>query len=269
MIVSDAHQFVFMHIPKCGGTAVRSALEQFDERADIYFNRARDAHGTLGELDYRHIPLSILRDHFTDDFRCVARYQAFAVMRDPFERFPSAVFQRIRTKLPVDPATDAIHREVDAIMAQLSARFFATPVTDPDLIHFTRQCDYIYCDGQKLVDHIYLLADVASLVAAVSELSGTAIAPPQRENERLRYSNKALAAADRWVQTRVMNTLPRRIWKPVFSIVKGGLSRTGVLRRENDWYSGVFERPDVQNFIARFYAQDIETFDQLSAIKDG
>jgi hypothetical protein len=89
MIISDRHHFVFAHIPKCAGTSVRDALQHLDDRDGFYTGRV-DQHPTLGLLDYVHIPLFNLRDHFRSEFEKAGDYWSFAVVRDPFGRFPSA-----------------------------------------------------------------------------------------------------------------------------------------------------------------------------------
>ena len=270
MIISDTHGFVFVHIPKCGGTSVRSALARYDDRAEQYYDKGRATHPVLGDLDHHHIPLSVLRENFPEDFECVKRYTSFAIVRDPFERFPSSVFQRLRATNAEKLSSEDVRAEVDAVIGRLLALSPGEPVLEPDLIHFSRQQDYVSLDGNRIVDNVFALNGIPELISAVSGLTGEIISPVQRENERLRFSNALLASADRWVQARIMNNLPRRAWKPVFTLAKGGLMRTGVLKRSNDWHGAVFQSEDVQRFIREFYANDISLFSECCAkSKDG
>ncbi len=80
MIISDKHQFAFVHIPKCAGTSLRSILQHFDDRGSKFTGRV-DHHTELGELDYVHIPLFALREHFRPEFEAVQQYWSFAVVR--------------------------------------------------------------------------------------------------------------------------------------------------------------------------------------------
>ena len=269
MIISDTHKFAFVHIPKCGGTSVRSTLARFDDRASQYFDKGRAPHGALGELDYPHIPLAILREYFPADFECVASYTAFAIVRNPFDRFPSSVFQRIRTTNSGRISSDDIRQEIDQVIESLLGYAPSEPILAPDLIHFSRQRDYVSLGERRVVGNVYSLDEIPSLISAVSELTNESIPPVKRENERLRYSNASLEAADRWLQVRIVNNIPRRIWKPVFTVAKSVLMQTGVLKRPDDWHSTVFRSPDVQQFIREFYSDDISLFASCSDANRG
>ena len=92
MIISDRNKFVFIHIPKCAGTSVRSRIEHLDDRNGAYSSRL-DEHPELGLLNYVHIPLQTLKDQFPSEYVCVETYRSMAVMRDPSSRFVSSVSQ--------------------------------------------------------------------------------------------------------------------------------------------------------------------------------
>lgn len=89
MIISDRHHYVFAHIPKCTETSVRDALQHLDDRDGFYTGRL-DQHPALGLLDYVHIPLVTLRDHFRPELEKAGDHWSFAVVRGPIGRFPSA-----------------------------------------------------------------------------------------------------------------------------------------------------------------------------------
>ena len=92
MIISDRNKFVFIHIPKCAGTSVRSRIEHLDDRNGAYSSRL-DKHPELGLLNYVHIPLQTLKDQFPNEYVCIETYRSMAVMRDPSARFVSSVSQ--------------------------------------------------------------------------------------------------------------------------------------------------------------------------------
>ena len=50
MIISDRNKFVFIHIPKCAGTSIRSRVEHLDDRNGAYSSRL-DEHPELGLLN--------------------------------------------------------------------------------------------------------------------------------------------------------------------------------------------------------------------------
>ena len=39
MIISDINKFIFLHIPKCGGTTIRESLMKFETRNNFYWNQ--------------------------------------------------------------------------------------------------------------------------------------------------------------------------------------------------------------------------------------
>jgi hypothetical protein len=92
MIISDKHKFSFIHIPKCAGTSLRWPLQWFDD-TNGRFTRYVGEHEVLGLLDYVHIPLKVLREHFTSEYEKLKKYQSYAVVRNPFSRFSSFLTQ--------------------------------------------------------------------------------------------------------------------------------------------------------------------------------
>lgn len=177
MIISDKHRFVFIHIPKCAGTSVRRSLQPFDSRKGTFSDRV-DHHTELGELDYVHIPLFALRDHFRPEFNVVQQYWSFAVVRDPYARFASSVSQRLRKysntpiqKRSVNNITSCILEIIDYLSRQRQEQV----LLPPDYIHFQRQVDYIQVDGKRLVDSIYTVNQIDELLADVRQNTGQSL----------------------------------------------------------------------------------------------
>src|ERR1700756_1678559 len=93
MIINDPHEVVFVHVPKCGGTSIRLQLAEMDSYKGAF--QYKGEHPDLGKIHYAHIPLQFLSAAFPDAFDKVSRYKSFALLRDPFDRFASATFQRL------------------------------------------------------------------------------------------------------------------------------------------------------------------------------
>src|SRR5215468_7000541 len=94
MIICDDRQFAFVHIPKCAGTSIRRALRQADTTGEAFFRIAD--HPVMGLVHLAHLTLADLAEHYPDTLAQIARYRSMAIVRDPVERFYSAVFQRLR-----------------------------------------------------------------------------------------------------------------------------------------------------------------------------
>lgn len=252
VIINDTRRFAFVHIPKCAGTAVRRALEAHDETGGRFSERV-DAHPRYGMLDYTHIPLRRLAESFPDEFDKIARYDSFAVSRDPFSRFPSALSQRIKIAHGGALATlspRALRAEIDAVLRYLSDR---DHVVDPDYIHFARQTDFVMLDGRRIVRTVIPIERLELLAAAAARLLGTELTgfePRNRSMTLTRPALRPLLAAGSAIAKRLLPTelsaavraRARRIWmRPA---------------ADRDAHPALASR-EVRDFIASYYAADM------------
>ena len=99
MIISDTQKFIFLHIPKCGGTTVRNSLKKFDTRNDyywmhVYMNGATEKSPKL-QIDKAHMSLPIFKRLYPKDFELLNEYTVFAFSRNPIKRI---IFRTWRSK---------------------------------------------------------------------------------------------------------------------------------------------------------------------------
>ena len=267
MIISDTHEFAFVHIPKCAGTTLRNVLLPFDEHAARFYHRGVAPHPALGRLDYPHIPLSVLRDHFPADFEKLTAYRSFALVRDPFSRFPSSLHERLvqRDRRPLsDRSANEIAREVDAVLSYLARQPNKAVITDPEYIHFSRQCDYIVLDGRQIVGHPKPISEVEALLSDLAMIFGRPIRPEENKNQRISHNNAFIARVQDAVTRRIEGALPRRVWKPVYRPIKTAFFALGVIRTDTDALSTLPNIDEVNAFIAEFYAEDVRLFGKLT-----
>lgn len=267
MIISDTHKFAFVHIPKCAGTTLRNALLPFDEHAARFYDKAVAPHPGLGRLDHHHIPLAVLRDHFPEDFEKLTAYRSFALVRDPFSRFPSSLHERLvqRDRRPLSVRTrDEIAREVDVVLSYLARLPSTVAITDPEYIHFSRQCDYVSLDGCQIVGHPRPVSEVDALLSDLSMIVGRPIRLEENKNQRFSHSNLFIARLQHGVTRRIEAALPRRIWKPLYRPIKRTFFALGVLRRDTDVLSALPNSNEVTAFITEFYAKDMKLFRELA-----
>jgi|HubBroStandDraft_5_1064220.scaffolds.fasta_scaffold108734_2 hypothetical protein len=142
MIVSDSHRFVFAHVPKCGGIAMRAALAPFaDGQAAVL---SATTHETLPAFIARKPELS--------------SYYKFAFVRNPWERLVSFyVYARrhLARTLPLlqELSFTQMLRLVDGGAAWLEDLFVMRPQSD-------------YVDGADFVGRFELLAQDFARVCA-------------------------------------------------------------------------------------------------------
>jgi len=79
-MISYKHKFIFLHIPKCGGSSLNSILSE-------YSPRGRNIHHLLGHPGLNGY-LSHLREHNLK----AADYTIFSFVRNPYSRLVSAYF---------------------------------------------------------------------------------------------------------------------------------------------------------------------------------
>jgi hypothetical protein len=170
MIINDAHRFAFVHVPKCAGTSVRKQLAAYDKYEGAF--DAKVAHPTLGDVHLAHLPLDVLREHYPAAFDEVSRYRSFAVLRDPKDRFISAIRQRLREFRDVPDSlvtNDMILREADAVMDVLQG----SPDTIAlEYVHFVRQSRFVYFEGAQIIKTLCVVDDLAPLARFVTDNMG-------------------------------------------------------------------------------------------------
>ncbi|MEM9231038.1 MAG: sulfotransferase family 2 domain-containing protein [Pseudomonadota bacterium] len=267
MIINDRHGFAFVHIPKAGGSTIRSALRAYDESHDRYYAKSVADHPVLGRLDYPHIPLDILAAHFQEDFERLRRYHSFAVMREPFARFRSAVAQRLRMykRMDLEQVTDEdVRTEITEAVAYLSATTGSTAGYDCDFIHYLPQARFVYHESQQIVQRVYPLDHVDNLLGDISVLVGKDLDPEPKRNVSFENRLSGLWAAQRISQTWVEPYLPRALWKPPLAATRRLMFRTGVFRNWDQLYDPLFRNAEVRGFVNEYYAQDIALFKRVA-----
>lgn len=257
MIISDTHNFIFVHIPKCAGTYVRNMLEPYDDTAGAFTGRV-DNHPELGLLDYVHIPLRVLQQHFPSEFERFRTYSSFACLRNPFDRFPSSVSQRIsmykRTRIHTLSQAE-IQREVEETIDYLSRH---ESITDPAFIHFARQSDFLEFNGDRIVQHLYTVHNVDEMLRTIGKLIGTELI----EGALSRPLNQALVFRNEGLRI-MIQTLRPILGGAVSSMVPESIKKrirqaayTPRMQKTPD----IFNSDSVKDFIRDYFQRDIEIY---------
>lgn len=251
MIIADSQRFAFVHIPKCAGVSVKQPLRAIDSTQG-FFSRIDD-HPDLGRIHFAHITLGDLAAFFPGEFAKVAGYRSFAVVRDPRARFLSALFQRLRefkhlnqsqmTERRVEEEADEVIRYLDSGPQRL----------DLEHVHFNRQADYIFHDGQQVVSDIFPIERMAAIIAYVSEHSGVAIGEETRKNQSTELKSGLLRPIVRFARQPYGMLVPYAVRNRLRAkMTRAGLY--GEAKRE------AFIRPGsrVDGFVRSYYTRDLE-----------
>jgi hypothetical protein len=248
MIIDDDHRAVFVHIPKCGGTSV---ARQFGALDTCKLFRRKGEHEALGPIHYAHLPLVYLKAHYPAEFAKLLDYESFALLRDPHARFASATFQRIEEfggTPRIQITGKAALKEARAVIAWLRDR---PTFCDLEYIHFSRQCDYIFLDGQQIVRNIYTIEDMHLFGRDLGDVTGLAFDADRRENSNFASSYGGLFA--------VLHGL-----KPIYSRLTSWALRERILLLLRKWnlqkptslYDAFRRDPEIAAFVESYYAED-------------
>ena len=267
MIINDDFRFAFIHIPKCAGTSVRRPLEKFDSLHGLFSDRV-DNCPALGQLDYVHIPLFTLREHFPREFKAVQEYWSFAVMRDPFSRFASSVSQRLKmySDQPIQKRSfDEIRRVIDESIDFLGGQPAKGRLLPPEYIHFQKQVDYIQLNGVCIVDKIYLLDEVEILLADLGRIVGQDLLARPARGAQATHANRTVVFRSDLLRRVIEAARPvtNQLSKVLPDSTKQRIRQRVYVPRDQGMEE-MFEAEDVRAFITDYYARDLELYQQIT-----
>jgi len=268
MIINDKHRFVFVHIPKCAGTTVRGPLTRFNgwQLAGPPWLKT---HSELGRLDYTHIPLFVLREHFTIEFEAIQDYQSFAVVRDPFTRFASSVSQRLKmySDTPIQKRSQyEIRSVIDECIDYLSHQPRDLHLLPPEYIHFQKQVDYIELDGTRTLKKLYTMNDIRELLTDVGRLVGQNLVKPSPEKGGETSMNRSVVFRNDFLR-RVIETI-RPTTKNLVNMLPESSKkriRDRVYVARDQRMKDTFAANHVRTFVSEYYADDIAIYLEASA----
>lgn len=258
MIICDDREFAFIHIPKCAGTSVRRALRVIDTSGAAFFHIA--SHPQMGEVHLAHLTLADLATHYPATLATIRRYRSMAIVRDPMERFYSALNQRLRefkhiAQSAISPAM--IEAEAQHVIAYLES---APPRLDLEHVHFQRQCEFIELHGERLVDDIFVLTDMAGVARHIARITGVNV-DEEKRNRTVELRIGALRPVQRLLLDRYVRWVPSERRAAIRErMVRAGFYQDIPIQRH------VHPGSLTERFIREYYARDCEIVEQCSRI---
>jgi len=229
-----------------------------DHRAEFY-DKGRSTHETLGEVDYHHLPLNVLRTHFPHAYELLETYPSYALTRDPMERFCSGVvyqFHQIKGNPRNGLTPETFKKEAEEIVRLLEGSVDDLMLPSK-IIHFTAQSKYIKIDNEIKIGNIYKIEEMEKMFDDISLHIGKSIRW-SKSGQSLKYRSRHIAKADDYAQKIVKTALPRRVWKPAFSLIKSSFERIGILEKEfTNEFKSYIRKSDV-DFIYEYYRSDFD-----------
>lgn len=251
----------FVHIPKCGGTDVRNALgeESRFPRAELAadigiapaeLDGAHQLHPLLGPIAPTHVSLPFLSVYFPRVWALFTGASSFTLVREPRARFISALTQRLmefKHAGPVRLEDDIIQREASEVCAWLDGR---GAFCDLEFVHFTPQVDYTHLNEEQRVGHVFPLERTDAMVAWLARDHGLAV---EMSHHHTRVQpRKWFAGMQPAVRILARGGLPGPVREALYPLWR----KSGLFAPAAAQYDKVAFAPDVEAFIARYYAQD-------------
>ncbi len=272
MIINDSKRLVFVHIPKCAGTTVRNAIQNYDETGGRFTLRV-DYHDILGRIDYVHIPLFILRQYFSDEYRKVVDYNSYAIVRDPYSRFASSFSQYLRRsgsgEIQSQTMSD-IKTGVDKAIGVLQRHVAPQAYLPYEYIHFQRQIDFLYDQDVRIIKNIYDTSEVVEILADLNGRLGEAF-----DKSRVGLlpnvpkANEGLVYRSAWIGKLMELSLPlvKIVKKSRFKrVIKASAHRLLYVPRDEK-LKNVFGSQYAREFVDMYYAADIALYNAVSSSK--
>lgn len=256
MIVSKLHDFGFIHIPKCAGSTIRQQLRAIDDLGGRFYHTMTLP--DLGRINANHVLLGVLERYFPEDLAALRAVTSYAILRDPQERFISAVAQHLRAHVrePGELSDAELQTETDKIIDALER--------DPDqrVIRntiFYRQIDYVYLHGERVIDHLYSMDDLDPLFDRLSTEHGLKLERDTVWNPSVSYRIPGSSGGIKRVKDMAKRLLPVRSYALVRDMGLRLLTTEGVPRLD----AVLRDNPKVQDFILTHYHDDIALYQRL------
>lgn len=269
-------KLLFIHIPKAAGSSVKRVMKDWsrvpeaemgaDINVDLTGRLLEEFHGyvehpTVGSVNYAHIPLPVIREHFPATYKLMQDAECFAILRDPKKRFISAVSQHLREFHDVG-ATHVTAEMISTMARDLVEKVKGQDlIVSPELMHFARQSSYIEDPGHDLPVKVFAIERLDLLKAYLASKTGHDI-NFEKKNATVRPASgfgglhKSLAKVGKLVPGKVRNTVFKQMLKtPLYS---------------KSWKSSDIKLDDeILTFIDGYYARDFELHKAAMASEAG
>jgi len=260
MIICPTHNFTFVHIPKCAGTSIRRQIVGCDPD-HIELGRV-GRHPILGTIDYGHIPLDQLREHFPEYYSSVRDLDAFAVVRDPLTRLGSALRQvlwqyekRHMTLIPEDELREKTLRILDRVAAEIDA-------PSHPMIFFMRQGRFVFDEGRQVTRNLIPLELVPDFIGYLSRRTGVPMETETRANQNVDLKIKGQVGE---LAFRANHLLWTVLPAGAHARIKNMALRVLSSERSAAEAVGVLDLPEVHGFVTEYYAHDMALYEALKA----
>lgn len=183
LIISHAKRFIFIHNPKCAGTAFREEIEAQHDHPRRFWGIEYEAYFQR-EVDYAHLRLWELAVLFPELMEHFQTYNSVAFVRNPFQRFLSAINEHFKQYRP-DANLQELPSRARLEMAESFIRdelTLARVQADHRFVHFSPQSWFLSLGPVRQVKHIIPLRADGQFGRLGLELLGLPATPVKLRN---------------------------------------------------------------------------------------
>jgi hypothetical protein len=229
---------------------------------DSYHGRFshKAVHPELGRVDLSHLSLATVREFFPQEFDKLRNYGSFAIVRNPYTRFLSAVLQHLQEFERV--TYDAFHAEwVASRVSRIADRLAAGEGARPEFVHFTRQSAFVVVDGERIVQNLFVFENMAPLASTLRKTYGIGLNLSEQLNKSLVPDRAPLQLMRRTVGPGYRRVIPQSIR----SRVNRAMAAVRVINTQDALYDELLAKPGIRSFIDDYYARDIALHRSLAS----
>ncbi len=172
MIVSERSGFVFVHNPKCGGTVFRRAIEAEHDHPETFWHPRTTAYFGI-TLDYAHLRLWEVQALHPDVFDRLGRSRTMVFVRNPLDRFVSALYHHFRAYRPFVGIDALAGRERLSLFRRFARDELSVSriLTDYRYVHFSPQSWFCRLGTRQVVGTVIPMgAGLNPMAVACDEL---------------------------------------------------------------------------------------------------
>ncbi len=255
-VISDDLKFAFLHVPKTGGTTLGHQIAN-QVQHDSRFFEGIEKDPKLGEFYQDHLTMQMYATHYPQVLEKLRVYDVYAIVRDPFARFRSALSQFSRLSLLGELSQmtrPALQEMVGTVIAQLES---GEGKTLP-MIFFRPQAEFLALDGDMIAKHIFELSDLNAFSAEIAEKYQIRLNVVEFRRKTPHYDRQLFGRVAGY-----KDMAARILPAPVFDLAKQGAKR--VLRRDSDpELDEVLALMDVHSFVKEYYREDYSILENLT-----
>ncbi len=247
-VISDDLNFAFLHVPKTGGTTFGQQIAEqvsYDQR----FYEGVENDPELGEFFQDHLTMPMYAKNYPTILEKLRRFDVYAIARDPFARFKSALAENARMS-SLGELSQLPLKVLEGFVSSTMGKLEKGQAKELNMIFFRPQAEFLSLDGEPVARRVF---DISALAAFADEMAAKyRLKIDHAENRRpTPHYDRAAFGKVAGLGQMAAKVLP----EPIYDAVKSGAKRA-LARKSDPDFDALLDRLDVAGFVDDFYRDD-------------